>query len=319
MDEVRIATSRWRGDLTEITRCQASALSVVGMSPFRVPSAGVQCGRPMKTLSYIDETAFSDAFADIVGALRHFSNWFFLAVTAVRLRYRRSILGPLWISLTTAIFIFIIGYLYSGLTATRFNGYLLNLALGWVLWHFIADSLLQGAHTFQQASRAIHNTNIHKFAFVLKTVLTNLIVFGNALLIPLLVFAVTGVHFSAATLLVIPALVLIILSAVWASTILGLICARYRDLYPLLQAGVRVLFLVTPILWSPSMLPPHSTRRLVADLNPLAHYIAIWRKPLMGEYPDPLSWLVTSGCTLVGLSTAFIVFALYRRRLVFWV
>jgi len=90
----------------------------------------------MKSLPFqAQESVFSDAAADIAGALRHFPNWFFLAVTAVRLRYRRSVLGPLWISLTTALFIFFIAYLYSGIIATNFRDYLLNLALGWVLWH----------------------------------------------------------------------------------------------------------------------------------------------------------------------------------------
>jgi ABC-2 type transport system permease protein len=290
-----------------------------GYATFPIPNF-VIARFSMKSLSLqADGSSFSDAIDDIIGALRHFSNWFFLAVTAVRLRYRRSILGPLWITLTTAIFIFFIGYLYSGIIATNFNDYLLNLALGWILWHFISDSLLQGAQTFLQASRVIQNSNIPKFAFVLKTVLTNLIVFSNAMLIPALVFVVTGVPFSLATFLVIPAFVLIVLSAVWASTLFGVICARYRDLYPLLQAVVRVLFFMTPILWSPDMLAPGSTRRLVTDLNPLAHYIAIWRKPLMGEYPDAISWLVTIGCTISGLCVAFVVFALCRRRLVFWV
>jgi ABC-2 type transport system permease protein len=265
------------------------------------------------------DSDFAGAIADIAGALHHFPNCVFLAVTAVRLRYRRSILGPLWISLTTAIFIFFIGYLYSGFIGTSFNEYLLNLALGWVLWHFISDSILQGAQTFQHASRIIQNTNIEKFTLVLKTVLTNLIVFANMMMIPALVFIVTGVPFSFATLLVIPALVLIVLSAVWTSTLFGLLCTRYRDAYPLVQAAVRVLFFVTPILWSPNLLQHHSTRRFIAELNPLAHYLAIWRKPLMGEYPDLWSWAVTFGCTIAGTCIAFVAFAKYRRQLVFWV
>jgi ABC-type polysaccharide/polyol phosphate export permease len=156
-------------------------------------------------------------------------------------------------------------------------------------------------------------------ALFLRTVLTNLIVFGISLSIPLLAFVVIGVRLTPATLLVVPALALIILSALAASAFFGIACARYRDLYPLLQAVMRVLFFVTPVLWSPALLAPDSPRRLIADLNPLAHYVAIWRQPLMGEYPDALSWLVTSGCTIVGLCIAFAAFAAHRQKLIFWV
>jgi ABC-type polysaccharide/polyol phosphate export permease len=262
---------------------------------------------------------FSDAVADIEGALRQFHNCFFLALAEVRLRYRRTLLGPLWISLTTALFIFFISYLHSGFIVTNFRDYLLRLALGWIMWNFIYDSVIQGAQTFQRAADLISNTMTAKFVFVLKTVLANLIMFAHSLLIAIPVYVVAGLPFSYATWLVIPALILIILSAVWSAVIFGILAARYRDFYPSLRVIMRGLFFVTPILWSPNLLPAHSPRRLIVDLNPLAHYIAIWRQPMLGEYPDRLSWLVTGGCTLVGLVLAFVAFARYRRSIVFWV
>jgi ABC-type polysaccharide/polyol phosphate export permease len=267
----------------------------------------------------LDRGSFAEALADIIGALRQLPNCFYLAMIEVRLRYQRSILGPIWISLTTAIFIFGIAYFYSGIMRAGFNDYLLNLALGWVIWHFISDSVLQGAKTFTSGARVIMDTNTERFMLVLKTVLTNLIVFGNAMLVPLLVFLVVGFHWSLANLLVIPALVLIVLSAVWAAVVFGIVCARYRDLFQLLQACMRVLFFLTPIIWSPDLVASDSKRRLVTDVNPLAHYVAIWRKPLMGQYPEALSWAVTGGCTILGLAVAFVLFARYRRQLVFWV
>jgi ABC-type polysaccharide/polyol phosphate export permease len=265
------------------------------------------------------ESGYSGAIDDIADAFRHLGSCLFLAITAVKLRYRRSILGPLWITLTTALFIFFISYLYSGFMATRFGEYLLNLALGWIVWHFISDSVLQGAQTFQHGAGIIKSTNIAKFTLVLKTVLTNLIVFAHNLAIPLFVFILIGVPFTLATWLVIPGFMLIVLSAIWSATLFGLLCARYRDLYPLLQACMRVFFFLTPIIWSPALLPENSPRRWFLDLNPFAHYLAIWRQPLMGEYPDALSWSVTSGLTFFGLILAFIAFARYRQVVVFWI
>lgn len=262
---------------------------------------------------------FSDAVVDIVGALRQFRSCFFLASTAVKLRYKRSILGPVWITITTAISIVFISYLYTGFIETDFRHYLLNLALGWVIWHFIADSVLQGAQTFQQGAGVLRGTHIEKFFLVLKTVLTNLIIFAHNLLIVAVALIAVGPAVSGVTLLVFPAFILIVLSALAAATLFGLLCSRYRDLYPTLQAIMRVLFFVTPILWSPQFISADSPRRLFVDVNPLAHYVEIWRSPLMGNSPTATSWLVVGGCTLLLLSLAFIAFARYRRQIVFWV
>ena len=261
----------------------------------------------------------SEAIADIIGALRQFPSCLYLAITSVKLRYKRSILGPLWITITTAIFIFFISYLYTGFIRADFGHYLLNLALGWIIWQFIADSILQGAQTFQIGARVIQGSRMEKFFLVLQTVLTNLLIFAHNLLIAVVVLVVAGPPLSATTFLVIPGFVLIVLSAVWSATLFGLLCARYRDLFPTLQAVMRVLFFVTPIIWSPALLAPNSPRLLFVHLNPLAHYLDIWRRPLMGQAPDPLTWLVTTGCTVIGLGIAFVAFARYRRWVVFWV
>jgi ABC-2 type transport system permease protein len=269
------------------------------------------------------EALFSEAMADISGAIRQFPNCVYLAATAVKLRYKRSILGPFWITITTATFIVIISYLYTGFITADFRHYLLNLGLGWIIWHFFADSVLQGAQTFQHGAGVLRGTSIEKFFLVQKTVLTNLIIFGHNLPIALVLLIAAGPRVSGVTLMVIPAFILILLSAVGASTLFGFLCARYRDLYPTLQAIMRVLFFITPILWSPDFMKTNSARnsvrRLFVDFNPLAHYVDIWRKPLMGEYPAVSSWAVTLGCTMMILSLAFVAFARYRRKVIFWV
>jgi lipopolysaccharide transport system permease protein len=259
------------------------------------------------------------AISDISEGMSQARNCAVLATTAINLRYRRSILGPLWVTVTSCIFVFTVSYLYSAITDTHYHEYLVNLAVGWVIWQFIYDSVVDGALTFRRYAEVIQSTNIGKFVFVLKSVISNLLILALNLPVVVLAFAVAGIRFSEATWLVLPGMALIVLSGVWASALFGTFCARYRDLGPMLQAAMRVSFFLTPIIWSPTLLPAESPRRLFVDLNPFAHYVAIWRKPLLGEYPELLSWLVTGGVTAAGLALAFVVFARFRQRLVFWV
>ena len=144
------------------------------------------------------------AVADISGALRRVRNCVFIAITAVKLRYRRAALGPLWVPITSGTFIFSVSYLYSGFIPIDYASYVLNIALGWTNWQFIYKSIIQGAQTFQRGSEVIQTSNIEKFSFVLITVVMNLFVFVLNLPVVVLAFAVAGAPWSSATWLVIP-------------------------------------------------------------------------------------------------------------------
>jgi ABC-type polysaccharide/polyol phosphate export permease len=98
--------------------------------------------------------------------------------------------------------------------------------------------------------------------------------------------------------------------------LLGLLCARFRDVPQLVANLVQVVFFVTPIMWSAEQL---SDRVVFADINPFYHLIAIVRAPLLGQAPTATNWLVSLGVTVAGSALAFALFARYRWRIAYWV
>jgi ABC-type polysaccharide/polyol phosphate export permease len=95
-----------------------------------------------------------------------------------------------------------------------------------------------------------------------------------------------------------------------------MICARFRDVPPIVGSIVQVLFFVTPIFWPPSSLGPHA-RWLV--LNPLYAAIDVMRSPLLGQPTSPHSWTILIGVTLLTSVASFLFFARFRSRIAFWV
>src|SRR5262249_61864052 len=77
-----------------------------------------------------------------------------------------------------------------------------------------------------------------------------------------------------------PALTLWWLNAVWLTLSLGIVCARFRDVPPAIVNITQLVFLVSPVLWRPDDVP--QSLQLVADVNPLSHFLAIVRNPLLG-------------------------------------
>jgi ABC-type polysaccharide/polyol phosphate export permease len=143
----------------------------------------------------------------------------------------------------------------------------------------------------------------------------NVIVFGHNMLIFILVALYGGVAVSAATLLVVPAMLLFCINAVWIVLLLGIACVRYRDIQQLVTMLLQVAMFVTPVFWSPSQL---GEMQMVVQFNPLYHYIEIIRAPLLGRVAPAETWYVVIGLAIVGWALVFYLFSCFRRRIPYW-
>src|ERR1700751_5462302 len=88
------------------------------------------------------------AATDLIEGLRKSWLWTTLAEQDVKLRYRGSILGPFWQTLTTAVMIGGMGFIYSKLFHTDLHDYLPMLSVGLVFLNFIAGMVTEGCGTF---------------------------------------------------------------------------------------------------------------------------------------------------------------------------
>jgi ABC-type polysaccharide/polyol phosphate export permease len=100
------------------------------------------------------------------------------------------------------------------------------------------------------------------------------------------------------------------------SLIIAFPSARFRDLQQLVGAVMQLLFFITPVIWAPINMSHR--QRLMAYYNPLAHLLAVVRAPLLGHAPLPSDWSWAFGTFVVSLAAAFVVLALYRKRVIFW-
>jgi ABC-type polysaccharide/polyol phosphate export permease len=96
--------------------------------------------------------------------------------------------------------------------------------------------------------------------------------------------------------------------------LLGMVCARFRDLQPLIGSILQVALFVTPIFFSPDQLGSS----LAVMLNPLFHMTDIVRASLLGKYAMLESWGFCIGMLIAGWLITIYLFARFRRRVAFW-
>lgn len=256
------------------------------------------------------------AAADVAQGVAMWRTWLALGWHDVRQRYRRSLLGPLWITLSMGITVAALGVLYARLFAQPIDEYLPFVALGFIAWGLISGLLLEASTVFVAAETFLRQVRLPLSFYVLRLAWRQLVVFGHNLLIFVVVALALPVAVNANTLLVVPALLLVMLNALWVVLLLGLICTRFRDVPQIVAAVVQVSFFLTPIVWRPGQLVRETW---VVNANPFHHLVELLRAPLLGMAPSALSWTVGVALGLGGGALTFALLARYRYRVPYWV
>ena len=256
------------------------------------------------------------AVLDIVRGARASYLWGLLGWQDIRRRYRRSMLGPFWLTISMAVLVGTLGTLYSTLLKVEIAQYVPFLALGFIVWALISGLITDGCSVFISAENIIKQTNLPLSVHVYRMVWRNFLIFCHNAAI----FVVVAILFSIwpgwTGLLALPGLVLVCLNGIWVGLLLGIISARFRDVPPIVGSVVRIAFFVTPIIWMPELMPG---RALVLDFNPFFHAVVLVRAPLLGQVPGLVSWLAVLGIAFGGWLVTFALLRRYRRRIAYWV
>lgn len=243
--------------------------------------------------------------------------WFRLALQEIKQRYRRSVIGPFWITLSTAVMILLMGPLYSSIFNLEVGRYYKYISIGLVMWGFVTTSINESCLAFIDSEGLIKQVKLPFVVHVLKVLTKNLLLMAHnslVILITFVIFIPPSINFSI--LLSILGFIFLILNLLWIGLLMATICARYRDIPPIVSSLLQVLFFVTPIIWEAGVFPG---RRLIIHLNPVYYFIDSVRSPLLGNYPDPLCWIVIPSITFFGFIFTFFIFAKFRSKISYWI
>jgi ABC-2 type transport system permease protein/lipopolysaccharide transport system permease protein len=260
----------------------------------------------------------AEAIADLAAGISRSWIWSRLAYQDIKLRYRGSVLGPFWVTLTNLIMIAAMGTIYSILFHLETATFVPYVMAGLLVWQFIAGMINDGCATFTAAADVIQQVPMPFSVQAYRVVYRNLLLLAhNAIIIPfgLALFAVP-VNWHLIEL--IPALIVLSINGLWLALFLGAISARFRDIPPIVSNVVQVVFFLTPIFW-PMDAITGSHLKLVLVLNPFFAALDVMRAPLLGLASEPSSWPILLACTAVGCLGSFIFFVRFRERIAYWV
>ncbi|HEY0422236.1 MAG TPA: ABC transporter permease, partial [Rhodopila sp.] len=202
------------------------------------------------------------AMADVASGIRLWRLAWALGWLDIRLRYRGSMLGPFWLTISTGVMVTALGLLYSTLFNINVRDYLPFLALSQVLWGFLAAIVSEGCSIFTDAEGVIRSVRMPFFVFSMRALIRNSIALGHNILVIVVVFAIFSMWPGMDALMAIPGLMIWVVDALALTLMLGAFCARFRDIQPIVNSVMQIAFFMTPVIWKPDQLGPDSASKL---------------------------------------------------------
>ena len=276
-----------------------------------------------QTVPPSDSKTFGAAFKDLLQGAKQHELWLMLGLQDIKQRYRRSVLGPFWITIATGVMALALGLLYSMLFQLPLADFLPHVTVGLIMWNFISGAIKEGSTIFIDNEGLIKQLPAPLSVHVYRLVWRQTLFLGHNLIIWLLLIVIFPRSLGWEFFLVIPGMLLLIVNGVWVAMFFGMVATRFRDVAPLLEALTQLLFYVTPIVWTTKTLTDQggavADRARIAELNPLYHYLEVVRAPLIGEPIAAYHWWIVLAFTAAGLLIAMLAMRQWRFRVSYWV
>lgn len=270
---------------------------------------------PIDSKVNIQNLASHDETNDLLRGISAYQVWGTLGWHDIKQRYRRSVLGPFWFTLSTAIMVLVLGALYSTLLNQEIHNYLPYLAVGLVVWQYLAASVTEGCTAFIGSTYLIKQIRLPLTVHVCRIAWRNFVILLHSLPVVVVMLIIFGRWPTIEFLLLPLGLFILLLHGAWLGVVLGVLCARFRDISPIVTNLVQVAFFFTPVMWSPEIL---KDRAWVAHYNPLYHMIELIRAPITGRPILWQSWVWSIGFLIIGFFFAQFLMRRYRNRVPYW-
>lgn len=257
---------------------------------------------------------------ELLESFRHPEFWGLSSWLDIIVRARKSRFGIFWLLAPSVVYVFGLGTFFRGMqTGGKPGDFFVHVALGAMIFRTLMSVVIGSANVFHSSVSFIMDGHMRLTDYLLQSLAKSF--FDTCMYLPVVVvtLVMVGGPSPLGLLAALLAMVVIYVNALWMATVFSLVGARFPDFGQLLNNISIFLFLLTPIVWYPEMMPAGSLRAQLMRLNPFYHLVEIFRAPIMGQAVEPSSIQFVCIMTVVGLVVATFLYRRYARYVPLWI
>jgi ABC-type polysaccharide/polyol phosphate export permease len=257
------------------------------------------------------------AFEDISSSWKMRNDWLALAWQSIRISYRRTSLGPYWISLQQAAFVAGISLLYSQLLQTSTSDMVPLAAFGIVFWGLITNFISTSSTLFVQQAQSIKSATLPLTFYIFSSISQQIIVFAHSAIVIVPFAFVFNVNPRLISVITIPiSLFLVVVNGLSFALWLGPLSARFRDISISIPIVIQIAMFLSPVFWSSDLL---SGRGWIIHYNPFAWMIETFRSPILGGAVKTDLWIRLAIFSVANFTVGITVFTKARDKISYWI
>lgn len=204
-----------------------------------------------------------------------------LAVTDFKLRFFGSALGYVW-TLMKPLLLF--GVLYFVFTeVVRFGDevqhYPVYLLASIVLFTFFSETTGRGVTSLIERENLLRKVRFPRLAIPLAVALHALFNLGLNLIVVFVFVLASGIEPRLSWLELVPLIALLVMFSTGVTMLLSALYVRYRDMQPIWEVALQMLFYASPVIYVVATLPDNIEREAMA--SPLAAILTQMRHALI--------------------------------------
>lgn len=257
---------------------------------------------------------------ELRASFRYPEFWALSSWLDIIVRARKSRFGVLWLLAPSVVYVFGLGMFFRGTQSDANPGdFFAHVALGAMIFRTLMSSVIGSANVFHGSVSFIMDGHMRLTDYLLQSLAKSF--FDMCMYLPVVAIALIlfGNVSPLGLLVSLPVMVLVYVNALWVSALFGLAGARFPDFGQLLNTISIFLFLLTPIIWYPEVMPAGSLRAQLMRVNPFYHFVEVFRAPIMGQPVEVTSIWYVGIMTVVGLVVATFAYRRYARYVPLWI
>ena len=245
-------------------------------------------------------------------------SWYY-ALTQLKLKYRFTALGFLWNFLEPALYLVILSLVFSVVNRMNISDYAVFLFSALVPWRYFEKVVTSSMESIVTGDWLLKKMYVSPLAFPANRFIISSFEFLFSLTVAFILFAFLKenwtIHLIILPLAVIP----------WAMLGMGLgmisavLFTFFRDVRPVIQMLLTLIFFTSPILFHQNIFEPGSFQARIMAYHPITYFAALFQKPIYEmTWPSNLDWFVSTSISIATLITGYNLIQKYKNKFYFY-